>query len=567
MRPLRVAICLLVAILIWTAWPKDVVAQAESVAWPFTLKTGFFHVHTVLSNTVNRQPVSKLADLRGDGDHLFSGDIDEMMIRCAANFVAFSDHGEKLTPGEWLRLGDLAAANSEDRIALRGFEWTKNSYRDPGCNHITIYGTTRLAGAWIENEGTAAENWDGTKCPNLSDIYAWLSLQNEPWVGCFAHPWAGKSHFDNFILPKNERLQNNLALIEVGGGSAPIHQLDLAIGEGYYQKALAVHRVSPVYGMDNEIRPARDGFPQTGVWVPFDQPYTIDCLMNSLISRRTFVRLSGVEEIRLAASVGVDSVGVDPSSLAVMGGQITVASNQLVKWEFSVRHRLPKAVIHLVGIGASGVVDEQRARTANGILEFVPKANAICYYLRVRTGYGTVIGLSAPIWIKRESASTSLASSSRQAAQPASIEEINPVRPPWVAPTNPPVDFCDYPVARLHIIRVSAGRVAMVRFVRHAEWNQAFRVSGNGEIQTAELKTDQTIGYWIKLINRTDKEQFYTLEAFHFRPDRGVWLRTWRARLERKGGLGRKLLYEDGSWDGADRDFDDLSVELVDSKD
>lgn len=389
----------------------EVVAGAPycDTQWPYVAKTGALHLHTVMSNKVSRYQ-GLLKYLWGDLDHLFTSDLEETMQGYPFDFIGFSDHGEKLTPGERLRTQDLADTYSVNRVALVGFEWTKGGAGDSFCNHLTIYGTSGLAGASIENEGTPFENWVGTRCSELGDLYQWLSIQPEQWVGCFAHPWLGESHFDNFARFENDQVRQRLALIEVGGGSNPLpngEKMDLAHGERYFQQALIQqHWLSPVVGLDNEFHPKKDVFAQTVAWCRQDGQFDRDDLLEAFLARRTFARVGPVEDLRFAGKP------VSSTEYTTLGQAMSYQQGDRVEWQCLVRHDVRLITIDLQGIGSDGSSHTytlnpnrlpHKGKSGSEVfrVRFVPPEKMMCYYIRVRTLGDHVIALSAPIWINR----------------------------------------------------------------------------------------------------------------------------------------------------------------------
>jgi len=374
--------------------------------WPYIPKSGSLHVHSLLSSTVRRY-----RNILDDGDHHYSDDLPALMERFSDDFTGICDHGEKLTPGEWLRLCDLGSLYAAgNRVVLPGFEWTVGGYKDDVCTHLAVYGSTEIAGAWIENQGTEDENWDGALCPELADLYAWLDQRDEPWVGCFAHPWSGAFQFGNFHLPKNkDTLRTGMALIEVGGGLSPAHIMSFAIGEECFQRAIA-HRwwVGPVYGLDNQTKPFDGNTDQTVVWCRKDDQFDRDDLIDGFRGRRTFVRRGEIDEVRFAGKA------VDATEYTSLGQAMECMSGARVEWQFLIRHELVGITVDLVSVYNDGntqsfslnpnqLAGHGRPGTEAMTVRLLPADEVICTYLRVRQGTA-IMALSAPIWINRAKA-------------------------------------------------------------------------------------------------------------------------------------------------------------------
>lgn len=489
--------------------------------WPYTLKSGALHIHTILSNTPSKNFIEDWFD--GDKDHLFGDDLTEITGRMHGDFFATADHGEKLTPGDWLRLRDLGKNfNIDNHLVFPGFEWTSGGIFDDWVAHIAVYGTEDVAGAWIENEGTRRQNWEGTLCPELADLYAWLNNRQETWVGCFAHPWAGTFQFGNFHLPENsDALRMGMALIEVGGGLEPEHTYNLAIGEKYFQQALAKSFwVSPVNGLDNFGSPNDAKVRQTGVWCCTNADFTREDLLDAFRNRRTFARVDWIRDFRFAAKT------VNSDSVTAMGSAMTYQQGDVVEWQCLVRYDLPPLSVDFQGVRIDGSVhtfslnqDQLRKVGKSGLkvfrVNFVPDAKAICYYLRIRGFNDMVVALSAPIWLNRA-----------ERASPFDLLNPSPASAGQGSSYDAEVaacDFTDVPVS--YQLKFSPGET----------WGY-------------DITADSKYPVGVRISDYEDYQKVLYCKIFSRRGERATWLFTNSSAEVRR--LAMHLIYKlpDGSW-------------------
>lgn len=378
--------------------------------WPFVVKSGPLHIHSSFS--CNTGPKTYWRD---DLDHVGAPWPRQIVDQSTTDFLGFADHGEKLPPWEWAELQYLGQRQlSRQPVVLPGFEWTIGAFNDDYCTHVAVYGSSEIAGAWVEEPSKSvmkigySQEWAGTLCPELADLYSWLETRDEQWVGCFAHPWAGTFQFGNFHLPTNhDKVRAGMALIEIDGGYLSPIANEMARGEQYYQRALAARFwVAPVHGVDN-LGDVPEGYHgQNVVWCRNDGEFGSDDLLEAFRGRRTFVRRGKIDEIRFAGKP------LAAPEYTPIGQALECVSDGVIEWQFLIRHELVGMTVDLVSVCDDGstrlfslnpnnLPGHGRSGTEAVTVRQTPADDVICTYLRIRQGDSAIRAVSAPIWINR----------------------------------------------------------------------------------------------------------------------------------------------------------------------
>ncbi len=501
-------------------------------------KIGLNHIHTQASRHDTFDP-----------DHAPTGTMEQIIQSVLArrkwpiHYLGFSDH-PKFSAAEWDRQWVTRGKYSQgDSLCVEmGSEWTYGGIADPNVCHVCVMGTAHPFATSTHADLIAIV------CPTFRDLLISLGSYRDytsNGYAVFAHPWAGRFHFGdfdkNFLSPAAwQTVREKFALIEVAGGESQT-TATCSAGEPYYQRALAQGWwVAPAYGVDNfanEFRLPSLGIAGTVIWIPPPAQLNHGMLHQAILKRFVSVRITDHTAILVGKSPR------DKDHWLTMGDTIVRHGRESVEYGFRVETPYLVKLV-LVGVRSTGDIieipfakrDLARRRTGDrliyeGTVKFVPHANDVCYYLRVVGSAGTVVGLTAPLWIDH---------------QPA----IAPPRPPETAWERWRLEPTD------RIILKPRQRVT-ITVSRQAALAQAYRLTYLGTVIRQGMFTADHERVSFEYTNPTDREHVLGIEAFAHHPN-GQWQRSLRYHEEQSMFSSTAQV---GFEDGQDNDCDDLLVE------